>query len=82
MYKKSIAITAVLVASVLSVIAITTPFAYASTESETNTEINNKERATASGDSTINQCSNNLIGSANGELPLDVIECFESPPLP
>jgi hypothetical protein len=38
MNKKFIAIIAVLAASVLTVVAITNPLAYASTESETETE--------------------------------------------
>ena len=49
MYKKSIAITAVLAASILSVVAISTPFAYASTESETETKQEIKQKNVCSG---------------------------------
>ena len=60
MYKKSIAITAVLVASILAVVAITTPFAYAQS-SETETEQELKQKIVGSGDSTNFQCGQNLL---------------------
>jgi hypothetical protein len=50
MYKKSITITAaVLAASILAVVAISTPFAFASTESETETEQEIKQKNVCSG---------------------------------
>ena len=61
MYKKSIAITAVLAASVLVVVAITTPLAYASTESETETEQELKQSNVGSGESTNDNCGQNLV---------------------
>ena len=66
MYKKSIAITAVLAASILSVVAITTPFAYASggDDSETETEQELKQKNVGSGESTNDNCGQNLIDSA------------------
>jgi hypothetical protein len=48
MYKKSIAITAVLAVSVLAVVAITTPFVYAQS-SETEKEQEIKQRNVCSG---------------------------------
>jgi hypothetical protein len=66
MYKKSIAITAVLAASVLSVIAMTTPFADASRgdSSETETEQELKQKNVGSGESVNDNCGQNLIDSA------------------
>jgi hypothetical protein len=63
MYKKSIAITAVLAASILSVVAITTPFAYAygGDSSETETEQELKQKNVGSGESTNDNCGQNLI---------------------
>ncbi|MGI8833361.1 MAG: hypothetical protein ACR2IS_12105 [Nitrososphaeraceae archaeon] len=68
MYKKSIAITAVLAASVLSVIAITTPLAYAygGASSETETEQELKQKNVGSGESVNHNCGQNLIDSAAG----------------
>jgi hypothetical protein len=60
MYKKSIAITAVLAASILSVVAISTPMAFAD-ESETSTEQEIKQKNVGSGDSTNSNCGQNLI---------------------
>jgi hypothetical protein len=65
MYKKSIAMTAVLAASILSVVAITTPMAYAD-ESETETEQELKQKNVGSGESTNFNCAQNLIDSAGG----------------
>ena len=48
MYKKSIAITAVLAASILAVVAISTPMAFAD-ESETETEQEIKQKNVCSG---------------------------------
>ena len=53
--------TAVLAASILAVVAITTPFAYASTESETGTEQELKQKNVGSGDSTNFNCGQNSI---------------------
>jgi hypothetical protein len=68
MYKKSIAITAVLAASILSVVAITTPFAYAygGDSSETETEQELKQKNVGSGESTNDNCGQNLIDSTAG----------------
>ena len=65
MYKKSIAMTAVLAASILAVVAITTPFAYASggDSSETETEQEIKQKNVGSGESTNTNCGQNLIDS-------------------
>jgi hypothetical protein len=66
MYKKSIAMTAVLAASILSVVAITTPFAYAygGDESETETEQELKQSNVGSGESVNHNCAQNVIDSA------------------
>jgi hypothetical protein len=63
MHKKSIAMTAVLAASILAVVAITTPFAYASggDSSETETEQELKQKIVGSGDSSNFQCGQNLL---------------------
>jgi hypothetical protein len=63
MYKKSIAMTAVLAASILSVVAITTPMAFAD-ESETETEQELKQKNVGSGESFNDNCGQNLIDSA------------------
>jgi uncharacterized membrane protein len=65
MYKKSIAITAVLAASILSVVAISTPMAFAD-ESETETEQELKQKNVGSGESTNDNCGQNLIDSTAG----------------
>jgi hypothetical protein len=65
MYKKSIAMTAVLAASILSVVAISTPMAFAD-ESETETEQELKQKNVGSGESTNFNCAQNLIDSAGG----------------
>jgi hypothetical protein len=62
MYKESIAMTVVLTASILSVIAITTPMAFAD-ESETETEQELKQKNVGSGESTDDNCGQNLIDS-------------------
>ena len=62
MYKKSIAMTAVLAASILSVVAITTPMAFAD-ESETETEQELKQKNVGSGESFNDNCGQNLIDS-------------------
>ena len=62
MYKKLIAMTAVL-AALLSVVAISTPMAFAD-ESETETEQELKQKNVGSGDSVNNNCGQNLIDSA------------------
>ena len=49
MYKKAIAIIAVLAASILAVVTITTPFAYASSESGTENEQEIKQKNVCSG---------------------------------
>ena len=61
MYKKSIAITAVL-AALLSVVAISTPMAFAD-ESETETEQELKQKNVGSGESVNDNCGQNLINS-------------------
>ena len=68
MYKKSIAMTAVLAASILAVVAITTPFADASRgdSSETETEQEIKQKNVGSGESVNDNCGQNLIDSAGG----------------
>lgn len=68
MYKNSIVMTAVLAVSVLSVIAITTPFADASRgdSSETETEQELKQKNVGSGDSVNDNCGQNLIDSTVG----------------
>ena len=63
MYKKSIAMTAVLAASILSVVAIT-PIAFAD-ESETETEQELRQKNVGSGESTNDNCGQNLIDSAS-----------------
>ena len=63
MYKKSIAMTAVLAASILAVVAITTPIAFAD-ESETETEQELKQKNVGSGESFNDNCGQNLIDSA------------------
>jgi hypothetical protein len=62
MYKKSIVMTAVLAASILSVVAISTPMAFAD-ESETETEQEIKQRNVGSGESVNDNCGQNLIDS-------------------
>ena len=52
--------TAVLAASILAVVAITTPFAYAQS-SETETEQEIKQKNVGSGDSTNFNCGQNSI---------------------
>ena len=64
MYKKSIAMTAVLAASMLSVVAISTPMAFAD-ESETETEQELRQKNVGSGDSVNDNCGQNLIDSAS-----------------
>ena len=61
MYKKSIAITAVL-AALLSVVAISTPMAFAD-ESETETEQELRQKNVGSGDSVNSNCGQNVIDS-------------------
>ena len=58
--------TAVLAASILSVVAITTPFAYASEGdySGTETEQELKQKNVGSGESFNDNCGQNLIDSA------------------
>jgi hypothetical protein len=70
MYKKSIAMTAVLAASILAVVAISTPFAYASggDSSETETEQELKQKNVGSGESANFNCAQNLIDSAAGAV--------------
>ena len=68
MYKKSIAMTAVLAASILSVVAITTPMAYAD-ESETETEQELKQKNVGSGESVNDNCGQNLIDSTGTSTP-------------
>ena len=67
MYKKSIAITVVLATSILAVVAITTPFAYASEGdySGTETEQELKQKNVGSGESTNDNCGQNLIDSTS-----------------
>ena len=65
MYKKSIAMTAVLAASILSVVAITTPMAYATDESETETEQELKQKNVGSGESVNDNCGQNLIDNSD-----------------
>jgi hypothetical protein len=48
-------------------------------ESETETEINNKQEGTASGESTNNFCANNQIGTGNGFETTDVGVCNTGP---
>jgi len=59
----SLVITAILAATALSVIA--TPLAYAQ-ESESEKEVNNKQKGTSSGESSIVFCAKNFIDSGNG----------------
>ena len=58
MNNKSIAIIAVLAVSVLAVVAITTPLAYASRgdSSETETELQQKQSGVGSGNSAVQNC--------------------------
>ena len=67
MYKKSIAITAVLAASILSVVAISTPMAFAD-ESETETEQELKQKNVGSGDSVNHNCGQNSLSATVGAL--------------
>ena len=64
MYKKSIAMTAVLAVSILSVVAITTPIAFAD-ESETETEQELRQKNVGSGESTNDNCGQNMVDSAS-----------------
>ena len=73
MSKHSFALAAILAAATFSLIAA--PMAYA--DSTTNQEITNKQHGDASGQSTVNQCANNLIDSGNGELPENVGACTQ-----
>ena len=61
--------TAVLAASILSVVAITTPMAFAD-ESETETEQELKQKNVGSGESFNDNCGQNLIDS--DYLPLSM----------
>jgi len=65
MNNKSIAMTAVVAARILTVVAITTPFAYASggDSSETETEQELKQKNVGSGESFNHNCGQNLIDS-------------------
>ena len=78
MYKKSIAMTAVLAASILTVVAITTPFAYAygGDESETETEQELKQKNVGSGESVNNNCAQNLIDSAAAPRHVQGSQCY------
>jgi hypothetical protein len=76
MYKKSIAMTAVLAASILSVVAITTPMAFAD-ESETETEQELKQKNVGSGESTNFNCAQNLIDSAGGLVTCPDVEILD-----
>ena len=71
MYKKSIAITAVL-AALLSVVAISTPMAFAD-ESETETEQELKQKNVGSGESINHNCGQNLIDSESTQECADVL---------
>ena len=75
MRQLSLVITAMLAATALSVIA--TPLVYAQ-ESETETEINNKQEGTASGESTNNFCANNQIGTS---LIVPFVPSFNTGPI-
>lgn len=66
MNKKSIAIIAVLAASVLIVVAITNPLVYASTESETETEQELRQKNMGGGRLTDDNCGQNVIASDYG----------------
>ena len=65
MNNKSVVIIAVLAVSVLSVVAITTPYAYASRgdSSETETEQEQKQNNVGSEESVNDNCGQNLINS-------------------
>jgi hypothetical protein len=76
MYKKSIAMTVVLAASILSVVAITTPMAFAD-ESETETEQELKQKNVGSGESTNFNCAQNLISSAGGLVTCPDVEILD-----
>jgi hypothetical protein len=80
MYKKSIAMTAVLAASILSVVAITTPFAYASEGdySGTETEQELKQKNVGSGESFNDNCGQNVIDSL-GAAPTCAVVTLGSP---
>jgi hypothetical protein len=67
---KTIAVATVLMATALAGILSTNPIAFAQDESETNTEQELKQKNVGSGDSTNNNCGENLI-KASGD-----IECF------
>ena len=83
MYKKSIAMTAVLAASILSVVAITTPMAFAD-ESETETEQELKQSNVGSGKSTNENCGSNSIdtfidATVCGDIEIGTLtEAFQS----
>jgi hypothetical protein len=66
MNNKMLTIGAVLVATLIGGTFATTPI-YAD-ESETETEINVKQRATGSGETDIEQCSDSAIGSTQSEI--------------
>ena len=80
MYKKSIAMTALLAVSVLSVIAMTTPFADASRgdSSETETEQELKQKNVGSGESVNSNCAQNLIDSES--IPICATVTLGAPP--
>ena len=64
MFKKSITITAVLASSILAVVAITTPFAYAQS-SETETEQEIRQKNVCSGWAI---CTNEAVNAEDPEL--------------
>ena len=85
MFKISIAMTAVLAASILAVVAITTPFADASRgdSSETETEQELRQKNVGSGESVNNNCGQNVIDSlAAGPTCATVTVGSPGPPPP
>lgn len=69
-------IAAVLTASVLTIVATTSPLAYAQDSSETETEQELKQKNVGSGESTNTNCGQNLI-----ESDLATLDCFPEPPV-
>ena len=81
MYKKSIAITAVSSSKLLSVVAISTPMAFAD-ESETETEQELKQKNVGSGESVNSNCGQNLIDSLLSTTCAEVTVGGPAPPPP
>jgi hypothetical protein len=72
---KAIPIAAVLMAATFAGILSTNPIAFAQDESETNTEQEIKQKNVGSGESTNNNCGENLIESGGVGADLGTVAC-------